>query len=145
MKQRNIDRTKSESEIVDQEELEYEDDSHTANILSQLCKMHKRDQFCDAKLIVGDHETCIHRAVLASASSFFYKMFEKGLEDDKNQAMFKLKDVRWEEFKYLLDFIYTGRYVHQSLFIWGLKPILSSFGDISAVRQSNWLSWITNQ
>jgi hypothetical protein len=111
MKPRNMERTESESEIKEVKELDYEDDLHTSNILSQLCKMHKRDQFCDAKLIVGDHETCIHRAVLASASSFFFKMFEKGLEDDRNQAMFKLKDVRWEEFKFLLDFIYTGRYV----------------------------------
>lgn len=96
-------------------QLEYDDESYTTNILSQLHKMHKRDQFCDAKLIVGDHETCIHRAVLASASNFFFKMFEKGVEDDKNQAMFKLKDVRWDEFRFLLDYIYTGRYVPSAM------------------------------
>lgn len=114
MKQRVMERTESESEMR-KPQLEYDDESYTTNILSQLHKMHKRDQFCDAKLIVGDHETCIHRAVLASASNFFFKMFEKGVEDDKNQAMFKLKDVRWDEFRFLLDYIYTGRYVPSAM------------------------------
>lgn len=99
----------SESENTGpQDGLDYLDTEHIPSIFTQMGKMRKRDQFCDAKLIVGEHETCIHRAVLAAASNFFFKMFEKGVEDDKSQATFKLKDVRWEHFKYLLDFIYTG-------------------------------------
>ena len=55
----------------------------------------------------------MHRAVLASASSMFFDLFMKtGQEDrkeDREQNVFKLKDVAWESFSYLLDFIYTGR------------------------------------
>lgn len=104
----NIVKTSSENELQ-VAMLEFEEKSHTSHILNQLREMHKRGQFCDAKLIVGEHETCIHRAVLASASSYFFKLFEKSVEDDKKQEAFKLKDISWDTFKPLLDYIYTGR------------------------------------
>ena len=96
--------------------LEYEDTSHTGATMAQLNKLYKGAQFCDARLIVGDKETSVHRAVLASASGLFLEMFTKvapeveRTEEHREPNVFKLKDVAWEPFSYLLDFIYTGRY-----------------------------------
>ncbi|WAR31846.1 NS1BB-like protein [Mya arenaria] len=109
-----LERTPSSSSIEEEKEqkepLVFEDSSHTRNVLNQLREMHKRGQFCDAKLLVGEHEVGIHRAVLASSSSYFFKLFEA--QDDEERLtikMYKLKDISWDSFKPLLDFIYTGR------------------------------------
>lgn len=89
--------------------LEFEDLEHTSQIFTQLNLLHKRGQFCDAKLIVGEHETGIHRAVLGSASPVFFDMFMRGGEEGKSQNVFKLKEFQWATFKHILNFIYTGR------------------------------------
>ena len=114
-----LEKTDSSASLEEEKEpLVFEENSHTTNVMNQLRQMHKRGQFCDAKLIVGDHEISIHRAVLASASTYFFKMFAKNdTEERQEMTTYKLKDVSWERFKPLLDFMYTGRWVSVSAVI----------------------------
>ncbi|KAH3792147.1 hypothetical protein DPMN_145638 [Dreissena polymorpha] len=97
-----------EMEEPEKEPIVYEDAKHTTNVLNSLRQMHKRGQFCDATLIVGEHELGIHRAVLAASSPYFFQLFESSDTDDSLRT-FKLKGVQFERFKPLLDFMYTGR------------------------------------
>lgn len=89
--------------------LEFTDLQHSKDMMDQLSHLHSCGRFCDATLVVGEHEIGIHRAVLASASSFFYDMFFRAEEAGLNQTMFKVKDVDWVSFDLVLKFIYTGR------------------------------------
>ena len=104
-----LPQTSSDTNLQQEAILDFDDKSHNSLILTQLREMHKRGQFCDAKLIVGEHEISVHRAVLASASYYFFKLFEKSEEEDQKQEAFKLKEIAWDTFKPLLDYIYTGR------------------------------------
>ena len=89
--------------------LEFQDSDHSRSMLDQLSHLHNCGRFCDATLVVGEHEIGIHRAVLASASSLFYDLFFRAEDDGRNQTVFKVKDVDWASFDLVLKFIYTGR------------------------------------
>lgn len=89
--------------------LEFMDLEHGNGMMEQLSHLHSCGRFCDATLVVGEHEIGIHRAVLASASSLFYDIFFRAEEDGRNQTVFKVKDVDWVSFDLVLKFIYTGK------------------------------------
>ena len=89
--------------------LEFADLEHDQGMMGQLSHLYNCGRFCDATLVVGEHEIAIHRAVLASASSFFHDMFFRAEEAGLNQTSFKVKDVDWASFDHVLKFIYTGR------------------------------------
>ena len=89
--------------------LEFQDSEHGRCMMEQLSHLHSCGRFCDATLVVGEHEIGIHRAVLASASSLFYDLFFGAEEDGRNQTVFKVKEVDWTSFDLVLKFIYTGR------------------------------------
>lgn len=92
--------------------LEHEATEHRTYLLTNLNTLRRENQLCDAILVIGRHETPIHRAVVASSSTYLLEMFKKDKKEKKEgqtQNMYKLKDIDYESFQYLLDYIYTGR------------------------------------
>ena len=90
-------------------DLEHEETQHRGALLSNLNKLRKENQLCDAFLVIGGHEMPIHRAVVAASSSYLLELFKKDKKEGQTQNMYKLKDIDFESFQYLLDYIYTGR------------------------------------
>lgn len=91
--------------------LDSEEPQHKTKVLANLNRLRKENQLCDAILVIGRHEIPIHRAVVAASSSHLLELFKKKQEkkEGQTQNMLKLKDVDFESFQYLLDYIYTGR------------------------------------
>ena len=60
----------------------------------------------------------VHRAVLAASSPLLFELFERSADSHHNNtylhnsaSMYKLKDVAFTGFSYLLDYMYSGRWV----------------------------------
>jgi BTB/POZ domain len=64
-------------------------------------------QFSDFKFIVKGKEFKVHRAILASASLVFTKLFTTDMEEALNSECI-VKDIEPEIFEHLLRFIYGG-------------------------------------
>lgn len=93
-------------------DLEHQATGHKTKLLTNLNTLRKEKQLCDAILVIGRHETPVHRAVVASSSTYLLEMFKKDKKEKKEgqtQNMYKLKDIDYESFQFLLDYIYTGR------------------------------------
>lgn len=52
----------------------------------------------------------VHRAVLAAASPVLFELFSRAGDLHHTGAMYKLKHISFQTFKYILDYMYTGRY-----------------------------------
>lgn len=89
--------------------LVFTDGGHNKGVLSSLNLLQKGGQFCDVKLVVGKHEISAHRAVLAAASSYLFKLFATTKETAQVPYMFELTDLDYKSFQYLLNYIYSGR------------------------------------
>lgn len=105
------------SDVHLEADLQYEATQHRAEVLDNLHKLRKENQFCDAILVIGRHEIPIHRAVVASSSTFLMELFEKYKNNNEEKEglvknMIKLKEMEHESFLYLLDYMYTGRWVY---------------------------------
>lgn len=101
-----------ESPIPTIADLVYENTTNKEEILNSLNKLRKARQFCDVTLEIGSHDVPAHKAVLATASSFLCELFitqEKG--DGAVKGSCKIKDIDFESFQYLLEYIYTARYM----------------------------------
>ncbi|XP_060071166.1 influenza virus NS1A-binding protein homolog A-like [Ylistrum balloti] len=80
---------------------------------SSLNKLRKARQLCDQILVIGAHEIAVHRAVLATASGYLFDLFlkleEEGPTPQNGMCTYKLKDIDYDSFIYLLDYAYTSR------------------------------------
>lgn len=89
--------------------LVFMDNCHHKEVLTSLNLLQKGGQFCDVKLVVGEHEISAHRAVLAAASSYLFKLFTTSKETSQVPYMFELNDLDYKSFQYLLNYTYSGR------------------------------------
>ena len=69
--------------------------------------MHEKSLFSDIQIEVGDKLFRAHRAVLASRSSVFHKMFEIDMKE-KEEGRVKISDIKHDVMSDLLAYIYTG-------------------------------------
>lgn len=80
---------------------------HSADILGSLNKQRLSGQLCDVLLVTQEHEFPAHRAILASCSSYFHKLFTSGAVADQ-QNVYNIDFVAAEALGALLDFAYTA-------------------------------------
>ncbi|XP_076454489.1 uncharacterized protein LOC143289409 [Babylonia areolata] len=103
-----------------EDRLEFADNArYASNLLVAMGNLRRQNQFCDAVLRVGEREVSIHRAVVAASSPYLFELFERSSADSNHMdhgmgmfhgsSMYKLKDVSFSIFSYLLDYMYSGR------------------------------------
>lgn len=92
--------------------LTHSDEQHEKSLLTSFCALQKNRQFCDARLVVSAHEIHIHRALLASVSSYLFDIFSRKESDPCVYETYKLKDVDYDSFQHVLNYAYTGRWEH---------------------------------
>lgn len=80
---------------------------HSADILGSLNKQRLSGQLCDVLLVTQEREFPAHRAILASCSSYFHKLFTSGAVADQ-QNVYNIDFVAAEALGALLDFAYTA-------------------------------------
>lgn len=88
--------------------LVFENSSQRESLLRKLNVLRKNGQLCDVTLVVGEHETPAHRAVLASVSPYLFDTFSCSGED-KFYPQVKLKGLDYVSFEHLLDYAYTSK------------------------------------
>lgn len=89
--------------------MEFVEPNHYSFVLSGIDKLRKQGHFCDITLVVDDHELQVHRAVLAACSPYLFDFFSCLEETTEPQPTYKLKNIPYVGFYYLLDYMYTGR------------------------------------
>ncbi|CAL1535458.1 unnamed protein product [Lymnaea stagnalis] len=89
--------------------LDAEDTQHSSNVLAGINKLRKEGQFCDIILVVEDHELQAHRGVLASCSPYLFDFISCLEETTEPLPTYKLKNIPYVGFYYLLEYMYTGR------------------------------------
>ena len=83
-------------------------ESQITDTAKQILKvMHEKNLFSDIQIEVGDKLFRVHRAVLASRSSVFHKMFEIDMKE-KEEGRVKISDIEHDVMSDLLAYIYTG-------------------------------------
>ncbi|CAG5133601.1 unnamed protein product [Candidula unifasciata] len=97
-------------DLGDYEEfLEYTEEGHPSLVLTGINSFRKQRQFCDILLVVEDHELAVHRAVLAACSPYMFDFLSCLEETAESQPTYKLKDMSYTGFQFLVDYMYTGR------------------------------------
>ncbi|XP_028398335.1 kelch-like protein 12 [Dendronephthya gigantea] len=93
----------SSSEVHD-----FPSEGHSAEILSSINILRKRNLLCDAILCVEGRNFPVHRVILAACSDYFEAMFTSGMsESSSEQARIEIKGLSANTMEILLDFIYT--------------------------------------
>ena len=83
-------------------------ESQITDPAKQILKvMHEKSLFSDIQIEVGDKLFRAHRAVLASRSGVFHKMFEIDMKE-KEEGRVKISDIEHDVMSDLLAYIYTG-------------------------------------
>jgi BTB/POZ domain len=77
------------------------------DVATYHARMLENELFCDFKFIVKGKEFKVHRAILASASPVFAKMFTTEMKEG-NEKLCNVEDFEPEIFGHLLRFIYGG-------------------------------------
>ena len=79
------------------------------NLSSDLGKLLEEGLFSDIKLVSGDHQFPVHKAILASRSPVFAGMFRHIEMEENKQGVVQIQDLEPEVLKEMLKFIYTGK------------------------------------
>ncbi|XP_002734502.1 actin-binding protein IPP-like [Saccoglossus kowalevskii] len=93
--------------IIVNDRLQFSSKNHASALLSQLCKLRGRHEFCDVQFIVGKDVYHCHRVVMSACSPYFNVMFSGGLSETSKSEV-DIHEIHSSIFKVLLDFIYTG-------------------------------------
>lgn len=119
--------------------------NHQHNLLSVFEDLLNHEAFVDVTLACEGLNLKAHKMVLSACSPYFHSMFYN--TPDKHPVVF-LKDVRYEEMKALLEFMYRGEVsvdqenlssllkVAEGLKIKGLADVNESHGGIPGPRLS---------
>lgn len=102
-------RNKGQAGDDEEEGLNFKAPDHHKDLLAAMLSLQREHQFCDATLRVGERELPVHRAVLAAASPVLFELFSRAGDLHHTGAMYKLKHISFQTFKYILDYMYTGR------------------------------------
>jgi len=100
--------------------LVFNDPTQCTDTLSRLNTMRKEGHLCDAVLEVGSHHIAVHRAVLASASSYLFELFStpsvsgsSGAEevvgrDGNRHQLVRLEGLDCDSVEALVNYAYTS-------------------------------------
>lgn len=89
--------------------------------------------FSDVVLKIDDCEFLAHKIILASVSSVFRKMFSDQVKKGLPNVVI-LKETNPDDFKELLDYIYTGKVENLNEAVFGLYDLANKY-DVSDLRK----------
>ncbi len=80
-------------------------------LVKGLMRQKDSGQFCDVKLCINGHYYFAHKAVLASASPYFYSMFTSHMKEQSSTVIDLTESLLLENddsFRQIVDFMYCG-------------------------------------
>jgi|SRR5690606_33240289 len=99
-------------------ELSEDSINHTKEFINDISNLLNTKLFSDITLLVGENETPFkaHKCVLAARCKYFYGLFNSQMKEATADVL-KFPDKDPKDFKSLLDYFYTAKYVYKCLFI----------------------------
>ena len=85
----------------------YKNKEHFKRAFSILSSMRQQNMLADVSVVAGNREIRAHRAVLASASPYFYAMFTGDLSESRQEVV-TLKEVDPTALELLIEYCYTA-------------------------------------
>ena len=77
-------------------------------LLKRLNVQRKQDYLCDITLVTNDdRELKAHRNVLSAASSFFCKLLQSDMKENR-EGIIRFEEISGSVLEDVLEFIYTG-------------------------------------
>ncbi|CAH1270235.1 KLHL24 [Branchiostoma lanceolatum] len=98
----------AELQDVHQHVYEFEQPSHSGDLLVTMDELRRRGELTDVTLCAGDQALSCHRVVLASCSPYFRAMFAGDLMESRAREI-HLKDINPDMVKLVADYAYTSR------------------------------------
>ena len=89
-------------------EYEYNDISHSSNVLSGLRTFFRDNIYTDVTVSIQGEEFRAHRAILAASSPYFHTLFTSNL-GQPNSDVIELQCTTYNAFKQVIEFVYTGQ------------------------------------
>jgi kelch-like protein 31 len=92
-------------------QLIFDDAAHRDRAPHRLNTLRKEGHLCDGVLEVGSRSFAVHRAVLASCSTFFMEQFAGGEDVSRGKIQhLKLNGLDYNCVEVLINYAYTARY-----------------------------------
>jgi hypothetical protein len=79
--------------------------NHRNNLLNVLDQLLQTESFCDVTLACDGASVKCHKMILSACSSYFQQLF---LENNCEHPIVFLKDIKYEEIRAILDYMYKG-------------------------------------
>ena len=92
------------------ENLAFGEANHPYQLVKELNKLRKNEEFCDVRILVGSKSFPAHRCVLSSACSYFRIMFSSGLSESCKDEV-EIFGISESIFDIILSYMYTGNVV----------------------------------
>ena len=85
----------------------YKNKEHFKRAFCVLSNMRQQNMLADVSVVAGNREIRAHRAILASASPYFYAMFTGDLSESRQEVV-TLKEVDPNALELLIEYCYTA-------------------------------------
>ncbi len=79
--------------------------NHRSNLLTVLDHLLQTEAFCDVTLACDGASVKCHKMILSACSAYFQQLF---LENACEHPIVFLKDIKYEEIRAILDYMYKG-------------------------------------
>ena len=79
--------------------------NHRNNLLSVFDHLLQTEAFCDVTLACDGASIKCHKMILSACSSYFQQLF---MENHCEHPIVFLKDIKYEEIRAILDYMYKG-------------------------------------
>jgi len=87
----------------------FRSEAYSHKILQNLHDLWTAESFTDVEIECDGERFQVHRAVLASSSTYFRAMFTVGMKESRSRDTVLLHNIPSSVFSTILDFIYTGQ------------------------------------
>lgn len=81
---------------------------HSGDVASSIANLRRNDSFSDVTLVVQGVSFAAHRVILAARSEYFRALLYGGLAES-SCSVIHLNDINATAFRFILQYIYTGR------------------------------------
>ena len=79
--------------------------NHRNNLLTVFDQLLQTEAFCDVTLACDNNSIKCHKMILCACSSYFQQLF---MENTCEHPIVFLKDIKYEEIRTILDYMYKG-------------------------------------
>ena len=79
--------------------------NHRNNLLTVFDQLLQTEAFCDVTLACDNNSIKCHKMILSACSSYFQQLF---MENTCEHPIVFLKDIKYEEIRTILDYMYKG-------------------------------------